>query len=111
MVDKQKTLAFPARVPQVFGGASRLATVPPRASVLSPGAGNEPKKAIKAQERANKGEEIYVAEAARLDRHVDAAAIARHDDGDRSAVPAIELAQVGLQKGLPPERNRAVEEV
>ena len=105
------TLAFPARVPSVFGGVSRLATVPPRTSVLSPGAGNQPKKAIKAQERANKGEEIYVAKAIRLDRHMDAAAIGRCDDGDRSAVPAIELAQVGLQNGLPPQRSRAVEEV
>jgi hypothetical protein len=110
-MDKQKTLASPARVPSVFGGLSRLATVPPRTSVLSPGAGNEPKKAIKAQERANKGEEVYVAKAVRLDRHVDAAAIARHDDGDRSAVLAIELAQFGLQTGHPPERSRAVSAV
>jgi len=110
-MDKQKTLASPARVPSVFGGLSRLATVPPRTSVLPPGAGNEPKKAIKAQERAKKGEEGYVSEPVRVDRHVDAAAVRRDDDGDSAAIPAIELAQVGLQTGHPPERSRAVRAV
>ena len=77
-------------------GSWRLALVPPRASVLPPGAGNEPKKPIKAQERANKGEERYVGERVRLDGHVDAATVRRHDDGDLATILPIELAQAGL---------------
>jgi hypothetical protein len=88
-----------------------LATVPPRSSVLPPGAGNELKEPIKAEKRAKQREEGYVGEPGRLDRHMDAAAIRRGDDGDRSAVLAIELAQMSLQRDDPPERSRAVRAV
>ena len=65
------------------------APVPPRSSVLPPGAGNEAKKALKAdQERANKGEKGYL-ERIVLDRHLHAAAVARHDDGDTAAVQPV----------------------
>jgi len=63
-----------------WSGAS-LAPVPPRSSVLPPGAGNEAKEALNAGlERANKGEKGYL-ERIVLDRNVDAPAVRRHDDG------------------------------
>jgi hypothetical protein len=40
-----------------------------------------------------------------------AAAIRRGDDGDAAAILAIELAQMSLQRDLPPERSRAVRAV
>ena len=74
-------------------GAS-VALVPPRSSVLPPGAGNEePKKALKpGKERAKKVEERYVAGIEVAHGHGDAAPIGRHDDGD--AVPAVTLEEV-----------------
>ena len=74
-------------------GAS-VALVPPRSSVLPPGAGNEePKKAVKAgKERANKVEERYVLGFEVAQGHGDAAPIGRHDDGD--ALPAVTLEEV-----------------
>ena len=63
VVGQTKDPRLPARVPSVFGGSWRLALVPPRSSVLPPGAGNEPKKPIKARKRAKKREERYVGEA------------------------------------------------
>ncbi len=74
-----------------------LASVPPRTSVLPPGAGNEAKKAIKPQKRAKKREDRYVGERVRVDGHVDAATIRRYHDGDHPAILPIELAQRGLQ--------------
>src|SRR5688572_7852485 len=74
-----------------------LASVPPRPSVLPPGAGNEAKKAIKPQKRAKKREDRYVGERVQFDRHMDAATVRRHHDGDHPAILPIELAQVGLQ--------------
>jgi hypothetical protein len=70
-------------------GAS-VALVPPRSSVLPPGAGNEEaKKAVKpGKERAKQVEEGYVLGRQVADGHGDAAAIRRHDDGD-GTVPAI----------------------
>ena len=61
-----------------------MATVPPRPSVLPPGAGNEEaKKALKAgKERAKKREEGYVLGLEVAQGHGDAATIGRHDDGD-----------------------------
>jgi hypothetical protein len=86
----------------------RLALVPPRSSVLPPGAGNEPKKAIQPKkERAKKPEERNVGETGVVHGHLDAAAIARHDDGDSSAVPAIEQTQYGLQYLAPHDRPDA----
>jgi hypothetical protein len=109
--DKQKTLAFPARVPSVFGGASLLATVPPRSSVLPPGAGNKLKEPIKAEKRAKKLRERYVGQPVRPDRHVDTATIGRHDDGDGAAVLAIELGQCGLHSAISVRLCRAVSAV
>jgi hypothetical protein len=106
--DKQKTLAIPARVPSVFGGASLLATVPPRSSVLPPGAGNKLKEPIKAEKRAKKRKERYVGQPVRSDRHMDAATIGRHDDGDGTAVLAIELGQCGLRSAISARQGRAV---
>lgn len=69
-----------------------LALVPPRSSVLSPGAGNEDPEALNAdQERANKGEEGYL-EHVILDRHVDAPSVHRHHDGQRAAIRSIRAA-------------------
>ena len=81
----------------------RLALVPPHASVLPPGAGNELKKPIKARERAKKREERYAEERVIVNRDMDATPIGRHDDGDAAAILAIETAQAGLQ-GVDPAR-------
>jgi hypothetical protein len=52
--------------------------------VIPPIPGDEAKKALDADEnRPNKGEKGYLVG---LDRHVHAAAIGRHDDGDGAAV-------------------------
>ena len=81
----------------------RLAPVPPRPSVLPPGAGNEPKKPIKAQKRAKQREERYVRETLALERHVDAAAIRRDHDGDVAAILPIEPTQAGSSwNAVPP---------
>ena len=74
----------------------RLALVPPRSSVLPPGAGNELKKPIKARERAKKREERYAEERVIVDRDMDAPTVRRHDDGDLATILPIELAQAGL---------------
>ena len=90
----------------------RLAPVPPRSSVLPPGAGNEEaKKAVKTgKERAKKTEQRYVVETRAVHRNLDMPAIARHDDGDMATVLAIEQAQCGLQKN-PAQPTRAVRAV
>lgn len=89
----------------------RLALVPPRPSVLPPGAGNELKKPTKARKRAKKREERYVGERVVLERHVDAAPIRRHDDGDLAAILPIEMAQAGLPGAMTARRPRAVRAV
>jgi hypothetical protein len=86
-----------------------LASVPPHPSVLPPGAGNEPKKAIKTE--AKKGEERYVGERVGSDGHVDASTIRSHDDGDGPAILPIETAQRGLQTLRPRGGDRAVRAV
>ena len=70
-----------------------VASVPPRSSVLPPGAGNEEaKKALKPdKERANKVEEGYTLGSEVAHGHGQTAAIRRHDDGD--PVLALEEAQ------------------
>ena len=92
----------------------RLAPVPPRSSVLPPGAGNEEaKKAVKTgKQRAKKTEERSVVEVRAVQRNLDVPAIARHDDGDTAAVLAIEQAQDGLQNNMaqPTRAVRAVYE-
>ena len=77
-----------------MAGAS-VALVPPRSSVLPPGAGNEEaKKAIKpGKERAKQVEKGYVLGVEVAQGHGDAAAIRRHDDGDGAALAISEEAQ------------------
>jgi len=74
----------------------RLAPVPPRSAVLPPGAGNEPKKAIKPRKRAKKIEEGYVGETGLADRHVNAPSVRRDHDGDLATILSIETSQCGL---------------
>ena len=75
-------------------GAS-VAAVPPRSSVLPPGAGNEEaKKAVKTgKKRAKKIEEGYALGLEVAQGHVDAASIGRHDDGDTAPVATLEEVQ------------------
>ncbi len=74
-------------------GAS-VALVPPRSSVLPPGAGNEEPKALKAgKERAKKIEGGYVLVSEIAQGHGDAAPIGRHDDGDAAAAVTLEEVQ------------------
>ena len=72
-----------------------MATVPPRPSVLPPGAGNEePKKALEAgKERAKKREGGYVLVIEVAQGHGDAASVGRHDDGDAVATVTLEEIQ------------------
>jgi hypothetical protein len=81
----------------------RLAPVPPRSSVLPPGAGNEEaKKAVKSDEkRAKKTGERYVFETGAIQRDLDAPTVARHGDRDVAAILAIEQTQRGLHKQHP----------
>ena len=72
----------------------RLASVPPSSSVLPPGAGNKPKKAIQPEERAKNLDQRYVEPG--VQRHGNATTIARHDDGNVSAVLTVEHAQAYL---------------
>jgi hypothetical protein len=75
----------------------RLALDPSRPSVLPPGAGNELKEPIKAEQRAKKREQRYIGKAIVLERDLHAATIRRDHDGDSAAILSIELAQSGLQ--------------
>ncbi len=77
-----------------MAGAS-VALVPPRSSVLPPGAGNEEaKKAVKAgKKRAELIEQGYVTGREIAERDGHAAAIGRHDDGDGAAMTILEQAQ------------------
>ena len=86
--------------------SSLAALVPPCPSV-PPGAGNKPKKAIKPRKRAKKVEERYVGETGGFDRHVDAPAIRRDDDGDLATDSGVEPAQSGLQV-IRPQRSCGV---
>jgi len=76
----------------------RLASVPPSSSVLPPGAGNKPEKAVQPkEERAKKSEERYVDQARAFDRHVHATAVRRDHDGDAATISSVELTQVDLR--------------
>ena len=91
-------------------GAS-VASVPPRSSVLPPGAGNEEaKKALKAgKERAKKIEGGYALGLQVAQGHVDAAAVGRHDDGDAAAAATLEEVQATrLQSARPATGPRSV---
>jgi hypothetical protein len=72
-----------------------VALVPPRPSVLPPGAGNEkPKKALEAgKERAKKIEGGYVRVIEVAQGHGHAATVCRHDDGDAAAAATLEEVQ------------------
>jgi hypothetical protein len=72
-----------------------VATVPPRSSVLPPGAGNEEaNKALKAgKKRAKKVEGGYAQGLEVAQGDVDTPAIGRHDDGDAAAAAALEEVQ------------------
>jgi len=71
------------------------APLPPRSSVLPPGAGNETKKAIKLEEeRAKNPEERYVNEAGVADGHLHAPAVGRERDDDVAAIPTFEPSQM-----------------
>src|SRR4029078_411684 len=92
---KQKTLAT-RRGSLRSSVVRRLASVPPRSSVLPPGAGNKPEKAVQPkQERAKDPDARRVAEAG-VHWHGQAAAVGRHDDGNMAAITAVEHAQHSL---------------
>jgi hypothetical protein len=77
----------------VFVGVGALALVPPRSSVLPPGAGNEPDEARKAHEKGpNEAEERGVDETAAVDREQDAATVRRDHDGDVAAIVSVQQA-------------------
>ena len=88
----------------VFGGSFALAAlVPPRSSVLPPGAGNEAKKAIELEEkRAKNAEEGYVDEAGGPQRELNAATVARQSDDDVAAIPSFKPTQHALPDATPP---------
>ena len=90
-------------------GAS-VAAVPPRSSVLPPGAGNEEaKKALKAdKERAKKVEQRYAEGFEVAHGHGDAAPIGRHGDGDCAAMPTPEQIHAIRLLVSPPARVRGV---
>ena len=83
---------------------SSLAALAPPCSSVPPGAGNKPKKATKPRNRAKKFEERYVRQTRGFDRHVDAPAIRRGDDGDLATDSGVEPAQSGLQV-IRPQRD------
>ncbi len=92
-----KSPRHPARVPSVFGGSLRLAPVPPRSSVLPPGAGNEAKKAGKTEPEGPKyTEERYVDQTCAIDGNLHAPSITGHSNGDVAAIPMVEQAQRDL---------------
>ncbi len=83
--------------------------LPPRSSVLPPGAGNKAEKAIQPkEERAKKGEKRYINEPGVAHRQVHAAAIRRDDDGDATAIPSVEQAQVRLRVRVRAADQRAL---
>jgi hypothetical protein len=86
-----------------------VALVPPRPSVLPPGAGNEePEKAVKAgKERAKKIEQGYAAAVEIAQGHGHATAIRRHDDGDPTITALEEVQAIRL----PCSRRRRVRAV
>jgi hypothetical protein len=78
--------------------ARLAALVPPRPSVPSPGAGNEPKKELEAgKERATKVEEGYGDRIVVFDGRLDAPAIASQRDRDGAAIEPIRTSQQRLR--------------
>ena len=82
---------------------SRLAPVPPIASVLPPGAGNEEsKKALKTDdERAKKTEERAVRQTGVVQGHLDTPAVSANRDGDVASIATIEQTQGLVSRGCP----------
>ena len=72
-------------------------SLPPRSSVLPPGACNADELDKPYEERAKKGEERKIHGVDPIDRDVDAAAISRDDDGYLTASPVLEQTQFGLR--------------
>ena len=94
-LDSIPMVAITGNVPNALLIGASVALVPPRSSVLPPGAGNEPgTEWLKAgKERAKKIEERYVPGIrGRAGARWRRAPIGRHDDGD--AVPAVTLEEV-----------------
>ena len=76
---------------------SALALVPPRSSVLLPGAGNKAEKANKTEPKgAKNAEERYVIESAVLNGDLHAPTVRRDGDGDVATIPAVEQTQCSL---------------
>jgi hypothetical protein len=74
------------------------APVPPCSSVLPPGAGNKPNKALKLEEeRAKTSEQRYVDQAGVADGDLDATAIGCQRDGDVATIPTFEPSQCVLR--------------
>jgi hypothetical protein len=90
-----KSPRHPARVPSVAVVRSLLAPVPPRTSVLPPGAGNEEaKKALKPDnEGAKKTEDRNVRQTRVVQRHLDTPTIRANRDGDMASIATIEQTQ------------------
>jgi hypothetical protein len=90
-----KNPRHPARVPSVVGGSFALAPVPPRSSVLPPGAGNEEsKKALKADdEGVEKTEKRTVRQTSVVQGHLDTPTIRPNGDGDVASIATVEQTQ------------------
>jgi hypothetical protein len=107
-LDKQKTLASrrgSLRLSVVFALA---APVPPSSSVLPPGAGNKAEKAIQPKKKRAENLEQRRDDEAVSHGELDAAAIARHGDGDSATVPTLELTQCDLLDRRHPAADRDV---
>jgi hypothetical protein len=75
--------------------------VPPRPSVLPPGAGNEPEDVLEPEkERPKEADERPVHEPG-IDRHRYPAAVAGDDDGDVAAIPVGSMGQRMLPAATP----------
>ena len=76
----------------------RLAPVPPRSSVLPPGAGNKAEKAVQPKkERAKNPKERCVFETGSVQGHLHATTITPDGNGNAAMVPTIEQTQCGLR--------------
>ena len=73
-----------------------LAALAPPCPSVPPGAGNEPKKAIKPRKRAKEFEERYVGQTGLVDRDVHTPTIRCDGDGNLAAMFGSEPAHWGL---------------
>ena len=81
-------------------GSRWLPALPPRSSVLLPGAGNEAKKAIQPKkDRAKKGQQYDVDDSGLGHGHVHAPAVVGDDDRDMATMLAVQQAHVRLRGG------------